>query len=240
MGKGKISLIISVGILALSMGGCKSSDSVNKSAGEEQVPQKSQTTTTKKPTTSKNSSTADQDFADPLESGEAKKNIIVSGLIPPTNPEQRAQGVIKGRNDPFSVLLLEPKIETIVEEDPATDGDNSVEVEVEPESKIDASDRSVSTPDEPNSIPTIPPVPQPVVARGVIVTGVIKVNGVVRAIVKAPEELSSRYVEPGQYLSNGQVLVKRIELNNGAKPIVVLQEVGIDEEVIKRVGEQSV
>lgn len=52
--------------------------------------------------------------------------------------------------------------------------------------------------------------------------------------MKAPNELTSRYVPVGQRIGNGQVLVKRIEMQNNNDPVVVLQEKGI--EVPKTVG----
>jgi hypothetical protein len=56
-----------------------------------------------------------------------------------------------------------------------------------------------------------------------------------QAIVKVPNE-PSRYVGVGQRLSNGQVLVKRIEVNNGGSPIVILEQYG--REVARRIGEK--
>ncbi|NEQ20563.1 MAG: hypothetical protein F6K28_15255 [Microcoleus sp. SIO2G3] len=38
------------------------------------------------------------------------------------------------------------------------------------------------------------------------------------AIVKAPDDQTSRYVSAGEYLSKGQVLVKRIELDRCTTP----------------------
>jgi hypothetical protein len=86
----------------------------------------------------------------------------------------------------------------------------------------------------PNFIPDLPSVPQPTLAEGVAVTGVIQVNGVPHAIVEAPGQ-QSRYVKQGDYLANGQVLVKRIEASRGRTPVVILEQAGI--EVAKRVGE---
>ena len=81
---------------------------------------------------------------------------------------------------------------------------------------------------QPLGIPSLPPIPQPTLARQVEVTGVVKVGNTVQAIVKAPNEPTSRYVGVGQLLSNGQILVKRIEINTGSEPIVVLEENGIE------------
>jgi hypothetical protein len=64
---------------------------------------------------------------------------------------------------------------------------------------------------------------------------VIEVGGVTNAIVKEPNA-PSRYVRVGQRLSNGQVLVKRIEVDRGPEPVVILEQFGV--EVARRVGDQ--
>ncbi len=81
-----------------------------------------------------------------------------------------------------------------------------------------------------------PPAPAPSseLARGVEVNGVIKVGGKVSAIVKTPDENTSRYVSAGEYLSGGAVLVKRIELESNQEPRVILVQNGV--EVIKPVS----
>ncbi|MBD2085478.1 hypothetical protein NDI49_19935 [Trichocoleus sp. ST-U3] len=86
-------------------------------------------------------------------------------------------------------------------------------------------------------LPKLPPLPEPNLARSVEVTGVVQVGGEPQAIVRVPNE-PSRYVGVGQRLSNGQVLVKRIEVNNGASPVVILEQYG--REVARRVGEKPV
>ncbi len=63
----------------------------------------------------------------------------------------------------------------------------------------------------------------------------VYVDGKAQAIVRAPNEGTSRYVRVGQRLSDGQVLVKRIEMIGGSDPVVVLEENGV--EVPKVVGE---
>jgi hypothetical protein len=75
---------------------------------------------------------------------------------------------------------------------------------------------------------TLPPLPQPDLAKGVQVTGVVLVAGVPRAIIKAPDEPISRTVGPGDRLSNGQVLVKTIDVSNRAEPVVILEQFGTD------------
>lgn len=83
-------------------------------------------------------------------------------------------------------------------------------------------------------IKTLPPLPSATLANAVEVSGVVLVGGFPQAIIKAPNEETSRYVKVGQRLSNGQVLVKRIEMNAGSDPIVILEENGV--EVARGVG----
>lgn len=78
-----------------------------------------------------------------------------------------------------------------------------------------------------------PPIPDPALARAVEVTGVVLVGSNYQAIVKAPDEPTSRYVTAGQRLSGGRVLVKRIE-NQGSEPVVILEEDGV--EVVRSIG----
>lgn len=82
--------------------------------------------------------------------------------------------------------------------------------------------------------PLAAPPMQPDMARAVLVTGVIQVGTEPQAIIKVPNEPTSRYVQAGQRLANG-VLVKRIEMNEGSDPVVILEQYGM--EVAKMVGE---
>ncbi|MEQ8975827.1 MAG: hypothetical protein RIE73_36270 [Coleofasciculus sp. C1-SOL-03] len=90
-------------------------------------------------------------------------------------------------------------------------------------------------PQPPPLVPELPKLPDPTLARQVEVEGVVQVGNVPRAIVKVPNQ-PSRYVQEGQRISNGQVLVKRIELNRGPTPVVVLEQYG--QEVARQVGEE--
>ncbi|NET56128.1 MAG: hypothetical protein F6K47_08120 [Symploca sp. SIO2E6] len=90
---------------------------------------------------------------------------------------------------------------------------------------------------EPTFIPQLPEPPEATLARQIKVEGVVQVDEQPSAIVKVPNQ-PSQYVKEGQRLSNGQVLVKRIEANRGPTPIVILEENGI--EVAIRVGEEPI
>lgn len=89
----------------------------------------------------------------------------------------------------------------------------------------------------PTLVSILPPPAQPELARAVIVSGVVLISNEPQAIIKVPDEPTSRYVQAGQRLANG-VLIKRIEMNGGSNPIVILEQFGI--EVAKMVGEGSV
>lgn len=105
-------------------------------------------------------------------------------------------------------------------------------------SSSSTSGSTVTESGSPTFIPQLPALPQPQLAPGIVVTGVIEVQGEAYAIVKAPSEPYSRHVKVGQYISNGQVLVKRIEMNGAPEPIIVFEELGM--EITRVVGEQTV
>jgi hypothetical protein len=86
------------------------------------------------------------------------------------------------------------------------------------------------------TLPSRPVQPIPTLANAVEVTGVVQIGSTMQAILKSPDEPTSRYVGVGQRLANGQVLVKRIE-TAGSEPIVVLEESGV--EVIRAIGQAA-
>lgn len=87
----------------------------------------------------------------------------------------------------------------------------------------------------PAAVEPLPALPEPtVVASQVQISGVASVDGKTYAIVKAPNEPTSRYVQVGDRIANGTVLVKRIENRSGSAPVVVLEERG--EEIALPVG----
>jgi hypothetical protein len=85
--------------------------------------------------------------------------------------------------------------------------------------------------------PLLPPPPQPELAEGVIVSGVVLIGQKPQAIIKVPTEDTSRYVQAGQRLASG-LLIKRIEMNEGSNPIVIIEQYGI--EVARMVGEKPI
>jgi len=142
----------------------------------------------------------------------------VTGLIQSTNPEERAKQVQtsisaeqKVPKDPFLALPpVLPRLQPTAQ--PAAQTATKTEE------------------------PLFQPIPQPgglgavfePRSSTVMVTGVVNVGGVLQAIVKLPDETSSRYVRVGQRLAGGTILVKRIDLKTGGEPVVILEEDGIE------------
>jgi hypothetical protein len=80
-----------------------------------------------------------------------------------------------------------------------------------------------------------PPKPQPTDALAVAVSGVVQVGNTFKVIIQVPGETTPRYVEVGDRIANGQVLVKRVEFDDLLDPIVIFEQ--YDQEVAKAVGE---
>ena len=160
------------------------------------------------------------------------------GLIAATDPDVRARLADRGRNDPFSVIFIPSKIEVEPEEEEDT-------VAINRNNRPNPIPRQIEEPVRRNSEPTLPPLPRelppppnPTLAQNVQILGLYEPpNGTTKLIVQAPEESNSRYVEVGDYLSNGEVLVKSIDRFNYPYPQVVLEQSGI--EVYKEIGEES-
>lgn len=161
----------------------------------------------------------------------------VATLIPATNPDVRVRTVIRGRADPFSVVPLTPQI-TVEQKDevkqpvpkPVTNNNATVSDSDRPVEKIP----SFSESSESVSQPTTVEVFEPTLAQNVIVSGLYEANGITQLIVQAPDE-TSRYVNIGERIANGQVLVKGIDKNSSPTPVVILEQSGV--EVSKAIGE---
>ncbi len=82
--------------------------------------------------------------------------------------------------------------------------------------------------------PLTPPPPSTDLAQAMEVTGILQVGNQTKIILKAPAEPTSRYVNVGQRVSNGQVLVKRVKFDTGGEPIVIFEQNGV--EIAKSVG----
>ena len=191
----------------------------------------------------------------------APRGILPPDLISSTDPNQRLQQVRSSRSDPFALLptsptvRLPPPLPAVAVAPGASAASNPFPGSRQTsQNRTTASGRSASGRSTsggsssasgrsssgalapiPALVPRVTPMPpQPDLARAVKVTGVVQVGETLYAIVNAPNEPSSRYVQAGQRLSNGKVLVRRIDAS-GAEPQVVLEQFGV--EVVRAVGE---
>lgn len=188
--------------------------------------------------------------AAPLVAQKPPAGSTIPGLIQSTNGDERAKQVqasIDGQKgkDPFAglpVKLQQPRTAANSQSVPTVRQLPAAPRAVtrRPTTTTAFTPKTPLPPGSANSgsgvpvIKTLPPLPSTTLASAVEVSGVVMVGGVAQAIVKAPNEETSRYVRVGQRLSNGQVLVKRIEMNGGSDPIVILEENGV--EVSRAVG----
>lgn len=187
-----------------------------------------------------------------------------SNLIQLTNAKERIDIVSKGRTDPFAQIVGQtiatmptntatktvPKLpplpiaRRILTPNKKLPTPNVVLAQSTttkiPKPKVNQAVASVLPKVLPQVVPNptlvsvLPPAPQPELAKAVIVSGVVQIGKAPQAIIKVPNEQTSRYVQAGQRLANG-VLIKRIEMNEGSNPIVILEQYGI--EVARMVGE---
>jgi hypothetical protein len=166
-------------------------------------------------------------FNTPFVSGQKAQDLIA-----PTDKQARVQELEKKINadskqarDPFTSTIINPvpKLETILAPPKQTAPPRSAVV-VTSNQKIVPNRKIIAPP---------PPPPDTKAAEGTAVTGTIEIAGTIYAILTATNEPTSRYVRAGQLISNGKVLVKRIDTNS-EPPIVVLQQNGV--EVLRAVG----
>ncbi|MBE9177090.1 hypothetical protein IQ268_00685 [Oculatella sp. LEGE 06141] len=234
------SLIVYAGLLALGLGGCGASPF---GGGSE--------TTVEEVPVEAPSPVAQAPFSEPTVTAQASPaGVLPPDLIGSTDANQRVRAIQSNRPDPFALIQTTPTVQIPVEETaspqqspPQTAQTIPVLPNLPRVGGVPGASPGATTPGgaapgqtSPSAVAALPPAPpQPTLAKAVQVSGVVQVGSTLHAIVNAPNEPSSRYVRVGQRLSNGQVLVKRIEMNGGAVPIVILEQNGI--EVSTAVGE---
>jgi hypothetical protein len=230
----QVSLVAASVGLVLFLGGCsgEGGDAVSQetpAASSGRSPQ------TGSPSASPGNTGQPQTFAQPARAQNRQnrpRGIMPSDLISSTNPDQRLRSIESARPDPFARLSTNPAV-TITR----------APILVAPKPPV------VTHALLPQAIPVLPDIPrlprplpnaaepQPELARAVSVSGVVQIGGTVYAIVDAPDEPSSRYVQVGQRLSNGEILVRRIDFD-GSDSSVILEQSGM--QVVRRVGDAPI
>lgn len=174
----------------------------------------------------------------------------VPNLIPLTNSTERVPKIDSGRSDPFASLGMTP---TIVKVRPVVAAVPTV-VNLAPVAQIPAAPAPLPKPSVfplppllpapltlplaagnlPSvSVPGLSPIP-PVrsAAETLEISGVVQVGGKTHVIIRAGNEYTSRYAAVGERVSNGKVLIKRVEM--GLEPVVILEQAG--REIVRSVG----
>ncbi len=230
----KTLLLVLTGTLAFSAEGCSyMSEFVEKRKEIENSPTISTTVKASASQQEAESSESQEESIDSEQAEAVKRTQNVAKLIPSTDPSLRIKNSIRGRQDPFAIISVKPTVE--IKEEPKAVRKNTIQNRPQPRRELPPS--RVRRPREINSTPTIETMettPKANLAENVLITGLVQFGDRLKIILQAPEETSSRYVEVGQYVSNGQVLVKRIDPSSPT-PIVVLEQDGI--EVTKVVGQ---
>lgn len=212
MGKNWLTLMIV--IVGLSLVSCGApSDEDNVAVEEPSTPTEETTTSEPEP--------------DVEEEVALTERVPVSGLIPPTDPQVRAETIPRGVNDPFEHLPVEPVVPPTEDQIASESPDNSLQLPPDP--PPEATEPSEET--EPKT--TTPEF----LAESVVVTGIVQLEDAIQIILKAPRESFSRYVQIGQYISNGEILVKRVEGIDSRTPVVILEQSG--KEVRRPIGLDS-
>ncbi|OUC14660.1 MAG: hypothetical protein B0A82_09995 [Alkalinema sp. CACIAM 70d] len=255
-----------VGLWALSIGGCTSEEtSTAPSASPSAAPTTNQSPAATQSFNKPLVAQKDAKAKGAGEKKTAVGTLSIPELQKSTDPSERARqvqaGIKSGKGsstDPFSALspLISFKTPVVPSSFPPESKEGSTSnnnlpslpsfpkppasvptIRFRSQPPIAINPRPGLNPSQPSAIPTIPPLPEPTLARAVEVTGVVMIRGTAQAIVKAPNEPTSRYVSAGQRLSNGQILVKRIEVFSGSDPVVILEENGV--EVVRPVGSKG-
>ena len=254
--------------------------------------------------------------ATPTVPGKPAIVVASAGLIAPTNGDNWAKTVTKGRNDPFATLVLQPvlaaknpldatgrpqptstiatnnssviksgvnkslptiktasnnanvfgksKIRTKGTTETGIIREGNSVISVLPQKglpKITVNNKAIKpskssttkiatnnvlrpvniSPTSKTGVTKIAAIPERVVAKplqamALEISGVVEVEGRTQVIVKLPSESFSRYIEVGDRVANGRVLIKRVESQQSLSPTVVLEEVGV--EVARKVGDK--
>ena len=216
----KITLLGLLAILAISVEGCT-------------IGETDKETVTPKPSPNNNNLAENQNQSqESAKKPDTPRAQRVSGLIPATNPDVRVSGTVRGRRDPFALVSIKPQIEKIERNKPTRNGKSTT---TKGATKGVKNVIGVPTIDSLGNQATNSDLQPSLLAEQVIITGIVKLGGRTKVIVKAPEEAYARHVGIGERVSNGLVLIKRIEGLNSATPKIVLEQKGV--EIKKGVGE---
>ncbi|MGK7888947.1 MAG: hypothetical protein AB4042_06400 [Leptolyngbyaceae cyanobacterium] len=179
-------------------------------------------------------------------------------LVPTTTETERVPQVRQGRNNPFASLPTTPYVvlsPTRTAQPPAANSLMPVPIaQTVPTVPVAGAPPAVvpvplTVPPAPNNAVPIPSgvnpsgstaiagsesnldpsaSPVPAAAPTLEFTGVVQLGDRVSLIVKEPGAASSRYVQVGDRIANGQFVIKAVDFDRGPTPAVILDQAGTE------------
>jgi hypothetical protein len=227
---------VTLTLLAIALSGCNSGSELKSNAVSKD--------TQAEPSASSIETTASDPKA--FANGKATAPATVA-LIRPTDPEERVRTIQSGRVDPFRPLVspAQPQNRPDSGSGSSSASPNGTSGRLTPSEspKRSAAARGSSRPGSPSkavssksSSKTSPgkavlpplPAPEPTVAKGVKVQGIVVLAGRPQAIVKSPEEKTARTISSGDRIANGRVLLKGFDMSNPIAPKAIFEEAGME------------
>ncbi len=177
------------------------------------------------------------------------EGTLPESLISKTDPLRRLPQVRAGRSNPFASLAVNPRV-VVAPAVASTAAPAAPQLLQSPRTLTTAAPLPLPPRPLPNgvlptvavaptgvAIPAAPAVSSSSLARQIRISGAIHVGDRLSIIVEVPNEHTSRPVSVGDYIGNGSVLVKRIEMRGSQEPRVIFEENGV--EVVREVGDVS-
>lgn len=166
--------------------------------------------------------------------------MTVPGIIPTSDKVPLMPVAVSSTRDPFAATTIPTDLKATIQ--PAASKTIAVKSSISAPPVISLPQPVIApipqpapptAPTLPTLSPPLPPVSRTNLADTIALTGVIQTGNKLSAIVQDSDG-SSRYIQVGESLANGQVTVKKINLNAAGDPSIVLSQNGV--ELIKTVG----
>lgn len=170
-------------------------------------------------------------------------------LIPPTAASGHVSRIQSGRSNPFAPLTPQSVVVSVNPPEPTVVPDvistsvpslpppqpiGTIPISASPMPAVEPNSAALG--DAGTPVAVAPTTPSGRLADTIEINGVVDVGGQISVILRVPNEHTSRYVRVGEYLANGEVLVKRVDMQSG-EPVIILEQGGV--EIPRYVGSGS-
>jgi hypothetical protein len=219
---------VTLTLLAIALSGCNSGSELKSNAVSKD--------TQAEPSASSVETTASDSKA--LANGKATAPVTAA-LIRPTDPEERVRTIQSGRVDPFRPLVSPAQPQNRPGSSSASGTSGRLAPSGSPKKSVTATRRPGSPSKAVSSKPAaktspgkavLPPLPapEPTMAKGVKVQGIVVMAGRPQAIIQAPEEKTARTISAGDWIANGRVVLKGFDMSNPIAPKAIFEEAGME------------